>query len=191
MYHYRLVKTSWGILTYVAQDNKLVKLILPSELPLSPLPKNREKKQIQFQRSAVADLARKKRITVVEAPTLLPRLARQLIDYFEGKPIRFDCVYDLGDISPFTKKVILAISKIPFGETVSYRHIAEQAGSPHAFRAAGRAVGSNPIPLVIPCHRVIRNDGGLGGFTAHCGVALKKKLLELETANRQRFYRHR
>jgi O-6-methylguanine DNA methyltransferase len=182
MYSYRLIKTNWGIVAYLARDNKLVKLFLPSELPQLSLTKSQEKKQAQFQRSEIEEFARKKKIMIEENPGLLPGLAKQLGAYFEGKPVRFDCDYDLGSLSPFTKKVVLAIAKIPYGKTVSYRRIAQKTGKPYAFRATGQAVGSNPIPIVIPCHRVLRSDGKLGGFTAHCGVAMKEKLLELEKA---------
>jgi methylated-DNA-[protein]-cysteine S-methyltransferase len=178
------VKTSWGIVAYIARDNKLVKLFLPPELPLPSLSKGGEKKQAQFHRTEIEEFARKRKTTIEEDPDLLPGLAKQLGAYFEGKPVRFDCDYDLGALPLFTKKVVLEISKIPYGKTVSYRQIAQKAGKPYAFRATGQAVGNNPIPIVIPCHRILRSDGKLGGFTAHCGVALKEKLLELEKTNR-------
>ncbi len=184
MYHYRLLKTSWGIVAYVVRDNKLVKLFLPPELPQPTLAKSREKRQAQFQRSEIEEFARKNKIAIEEKPNLLPGLAKQLTAYFEGKPVHFTCDFDLGALSSFTQKVVRAISKVPYGQTVSYRRIAQQAGKPYAFRATGQAVGSNPIPIVIPCHRVLRSDGKLGGFTAYCGVAMKTKLLELEKANR-------
>jgi len=72
------------------------------------------------------------------------------------------------------------VAKIPYGETLSYREVALRAGFPRAFRAAGGALGRNPLPIIVPCHRVIRSDGGLGGFGG--GIEIKKFLLELEGA---------
>ena len=80
----------------------------------------------------------------------------------------------------FEKSVLREVKKIPFGKTASYKEIARKAGRPQSFRAVGRAVAKNPIPLVIPCHRVIRSDGTLGGFSAVGGKRLKKRMLELE-----------
>lgn len=101
----------------------------------------------------------------------------QLKKYFEGKLKRFDCKLDY-EGTPFQKKVWRALTRIPYGETRSYVEIARTIGHPKAFRAVGNANRKNPIPLIIPCHRVIESRGGLGGF-AH-GVKFKKMLLEFE-----------
>ncbi len=85
----------------------------------------------------------------------------------------------------FQKKVWQALLTIPYGICSSYSDVAEQIGQPTAVRAVANAIGSNPLLMVIPCHRVIRKDGALGGFSA--GLSLKKKLLELEKANRSSF----
>jgi len=97
--------------------------------------------------------------------------------YFEGEPMPSDIALDLRG-TPFQKKVWSELLEIPHGETRSYKQIAIAIGRPTASRAVGRAVGSNPAPIVVPCHRVLRSDGSLGGFGY--GVQIKKKLLQLE-----------
>jgi len=101
----------------------------------------------------------------------------QLKKYLEGGLKRFKCKLDLRG-TPFQKKVWSALVKIPYGETRSYQDVARAIGHPKAFRAVGNANGSNPIPLIIPCHRVIETNGGLGGF-GH-GLKVKKELLDFE-----------
>ena len=102
----------------------------------------------------------------------------QLHNYFSGHLTRFTIPFDLRGSTNFTYRVLLATSHIPFGETVSYGETAKRVGSPGASRAVGGALGRNPLPIVIPCHRVISSDGGIGGFTG--GAAVKKALLRLE-----------
>ncbi len=97
--------------------------------------------------------------------------------YLEGRLKRFNCKLDLRG-TPFQKKVWSALTKIPYGETRSYQDVARAIGHPKAFRAVGNANGNNPIPLIIPCHRVIESNGGLGGF-GH-GLKVKKELLDFE-----------
>jgi methylated-DNA-[protein]-cysteine S-methyltransferase len=101
----------------------------------------------------------------------------QIKRYLMGKLKRFDCSLDLRG-TPFQRKVWTALAKIPFGSTRSYRDIAKSIGHPKAFRAVGNANGSNPIPIILPCHRVIESNGGLGGF-GH-GVKVKQQLLDFE-----------
>jgi len=104
----------------------------------------------------------------------------QLSKFLQGKLKRFDCPLDLKG-TPFEKKVWSRLARIPYGETRSYKDIAEAIGHPKAFRAVGNANGSNPLPLILPCHRVIESNGGLGGY-GH-GLKVKKQLLELEKAH--------
>ena len=104
----------------------------------------------------------------------------QLKEYLNGELRRFDCKVDFRG-TPFQKKVWSALGKIPYGQTRSYREIAQAIGHPKAFRAVGNANGQNSIPLIVPCHRVIENNGGLGGF-GH-GVMVKKQLLDFEKAH--------
>jgi methylated-DNA-[protein]-cysteine S-methyltransferase len=101
----------------------------------------------------------------------------QLKRYLKGKLKRFDCKVDFRG-TPFQKKVWAALARIPYGQTRSYKEIAQAIGHPKAFRAVGNANGENSIPLILPCHRVIESNGGLGGF-GH-GVEVKKQLLDFE-----------
>jgi len=105
----------------------------------------------------------------------------QLKNYLMGRLKRFDCSLDLRG-TPFQKKVWSALAKIPYGKTKSYREIAMSIGHPKAFRAVGNANGSNPIPIILPCHRVIESNGGLGGF-GH-GIRVKQQLLDFEKTHK-------
>jgi len=105
-------------------------------------------------------------------------LARELDEYFEGKRRDFDLDVDLAGLTPFHVRVLRALRRIPYGKLTTYMRVAREAGNPKAPRAAGRAVGSNPIPIVVPCHRVIASDGTLGGYGG--GLDAKRGLLALE-----------
>ena len=111
----------------------------------------------------------------------LPILERKLSDYIDGrlKEIGLEPIFLVG--SEFEKKVWKEASKIPFGKTSSYRKIAEICGRPRAYRAVGNAMGKNPVLLLVPCHRILKSDGSLGGFSA--GLNLKRRLLSLEGVN--------
>ena len=102
----------------------------------------------------------------------------ELLDYFNGNQVNFKSLLDLRIGTIFQRKVWEKISEIPYGELRSYKWIANKIGNPNAVRAVGNAVGKNPVPPIIPCHRVIRSDGKLGGFSS--GIPLKKWLLKLE-----------
>ena len=102
----------------------------------------------------------------------------ELLDsYFRGNPIRTRITLDLRG-TDFQRRVWSEVLKIPYGKTRAYSEIAYAIGRPSAWRAVGNAVGSNPVPLIIPCHRVVRSDGSLGGYAY--GISLKKELLEME-----------
>ncbi len=110
---------------------------------------------------------------------LLERAVLVLGRFFAGEQALFDLPLDLRYYTPFQQSVWRATASIPFGETRSYQWIANRIRRPHAARAVGQAVGANPAPVIIPCHRVITSSGRLGGFSG--GLAMKKKLLELES----------
>jgi methylated-DNA-[protein]-cysteine S-methyltransferase len=116
--------------------------------------------------------------TVLDA--LLRRLQRDLRDYFEGRPVEFRYPLDLAGATPFQRAVWRALRRIPYGQTRSYAKIARAVGRPRAFRAVGAACGNNPLPLLIPCHRVVASNGKIGGFSS--GLRWKKYLLALEVA---------
>ncbi|MBU0899655.1 methylated-DNA--[protein]-cysteine S-methyltransferase [bacterium] len=110
------------------------------------------------------------------------RLEEDLKDYFKGKSIFFrDYKLDFSRISEFQKKVLMATLDIPYGETRSYKWVAIQIGKDKAYQAVGQALHNNPLPIIIPCHRVIKEDGKLGGFSG--GLDWKKRLLTLEQKN--------
>jgi methylated-DNA-[protein]-cysteine S-methyltransferase len=126
----------------------------------------------------LSELAERISPRVLEAPAGLDPVRRELDLYFEGKMDRFDLPLDWRLSDGFRLKVQRAIARIPYGETRSYTEMAARAGNARAVRAAGTACGRNPIPVVVPCHRVLRSGGGLGGYGG--GLPMKRALLELE-----------
>ncbi len=109
---------------------------------------------------------------------LIQEVFHQLDAYFSGKLNRFDLPLDLSGFSSFRRRVWNCLQRIPFGETRSYQQIAREIGSPGASRAVGNANSRNPIPIIIPCHRVVRADGTLGGYSS--GIEMKRLLLDHE-----------
>lgn len=116
---------------------------------------------------------------IVEAPRRLDAVRAELDEFFTGARREFDLAVDLALVTgPFARRLLEATSAIPFGATLTYRDVAERAGNERAVRAAGNALGANPVPIVVPCHRVLRTGGGLGGYTG--GLDKKERLLALE-----------
>lgn len=119
---------------------------------------------------------------LVEAHGFLARACDAIDAYLrDGTPL--DLPVDLASGTPLQRAVWLALGKIPFGESISYSTLAERVGFPRAVRAVASACGANPVPLVIPCHRVVAKDGTLGGFSLG-GIAVKEKLLAIEAKAR-------
>jgi len=117
---------------------------------------------------------------VPQESSVWPELQQRLLDYLASKPVDFsDIPIDLPSGPPFWRKVWKICARIPRGQTRSYADLAREAGSPRAFRAVGCAMAANPIPIVIPCHRVVGSNGSLIGFGG--GLEQKKRLLEMET----------
>ena len=110
-------------------------------------------------------------------PEPLVAAVAQLEEYFAGDRRHFDLPLELAG-TDFQKSVWLELAQIPYGETVSYAELALMVGRPHAYRAVGQANGANPIPIVLPCHRVVASGGGIGGYGG--GLPMKRKLLTLE-----------
>jgi len=115
----------------------------------------------------------------VPAPVAAAR--RQLDEYFAGARRSFDLPLAAGG-TEFQRRVWFALAEIPYGETISYAELAGWIGRPTAFRAVGQANGANPLPIVLPCHRVVASGGGIGGYGG--GLDLKRRLLALEEAHR-------
>jgi methylated-DNA-[protein]-cysteine S-methyltransferase len=126
----------------------------------------------------LVDLATRVSPRVLEAPAQLDEVRRELDLYFEGRLTEFDLPLDWQLSKDFRRKVLRAIARIPYGQTRSYTQMATNAGNVRAVRAAGTACGTNPIPLVVPCHRVLRSGGALGGYGG--GLPMKEALLRLE-----------
>jgi methylated-DNA-[protein]-cysteine S-methyltransferase len=159
---YATVDSPFGPLLVAATKRGLVRLAYPHE-------------DVD---EALEELARAVSPRVLEAPGRLDEIRRELDQYFEGERHRFEVPVDFRLTRGFTQKVLRVTSRIPFGSLLTYRDVASRAGSPMAYRAAGNALGSNPVPIVVPCHRVVHAGGGLGGYTG--GIERKQYLLRLE-----------
>lgn len=118
----------------------------------------------------------------IPEPAKVAEVARQLKEYFSGQRQNFDLSIDWSGMRPFQQAVLRATLAIPYGSTRTYLDLARQIGHPRAARAVGRAEASNPIPIIIPCHRVIGRDGKLHGYGGGEGIKTKEFLLELEKA---------
>lgn len=115
----------------------------------------------------------------IQSPHLFQDLMNRFILYFSGRVIDFPDRLDLSGGTPFQREVWETAKLIPYGETQSYGWIARQMGNPKAVRAVGQALGKNPLPIIVPCHRVLASGGKLGGFSS--GLDLKRRLLGLES----------
>jgi methylated-DNA-[protein]-cysteine S-methyltransferase len=134
--------------------------------------------EFRGEEATLEELARRVSPRVLEAPARLDPVRRELDEYFEGRREHFDVPIDWSHLAGFTREVLRATAKIGFGEVSTYAGVAAAAGSPRAVRAAGNALGANPMPVVVPCHRVLRTGGTLGGYTG--GLEKKEFLLRLE-----------
>ena len=159
---YAMADSPFGPLLLAATPRGLVKVSLPAYDPEETL----------------EEIAARISPRVLEAPAHLDEVRRELDLYFDGKLTEFDLPLDWQLTTGFRRKAQRAISRIPYGQTRSYTEIARSAGNERAVRAAGTACGSNPIPIVVPCHRVLRSGGGLGGYGG--GLPMKQALLKLE-----------
>lgn len=158
------VDTPVGTLLAAATESGLVRLSFPHP----------------DQEQMIDDLAAAIGPRVVELPSRFDPLRRQLEEYFEGRRRGFDLQLDWQLSGGFVRKVLVETARIPYGETRSYAQVAAAVGSPRAYRAAGSALGANPIPIVVPCHRVLRTGGALGGYGG--GLGVKQRLLTIEGA---------
>ena len=119
----------------------------------------------------------------LEVPGFFASTIEAIRDYLAGES-HLAVPYDLTGGTPLQRMVWIAISKIPYGETISYTALAQRVGFPNAVRAVASACGANPLPLVIPCHRIIAKDGTLGGFSMG-GLAIKERLLAMEASKEE------
>ncbi len=128
------------------------------------------------------ELARAVSPRVLAAPRKLDEPRRELDEYFSGARRRFELALDWRLSHGFGRRVLRATARIPYGSVSTYKQVAAAAGSPRGSRAAGNALGTNPLPIVVPCHRVLHSGGGLGGYTG--GLERKRLLLDVEGAGR-------
>lgn len=160
---YTMTDSPFGPLLVAATPSGLVKISFPATCDTE---------------ETLEELAARISPRVLEAPAQLDDVRHQLDRYFEGRLREFDLPLDWRLSKGFRRRALRAIDRIPYGRTRSYTEIARSAGNERAVRAAGTACGSNPIPIVVPCHRVLRSGGALGGYGG--GLPMKQALLELE-----------
>ena len=165
MIKYAVVPTPWGDVLLAGSARGLCGLALPSARKSDP--------HRRAQRTWPG---------AQHAGSLLQDLQGQITRYFEGDQVDYNVSVDLTGASDFQRKVLLTCKNLKYGQVITYANLARAIGQPGAGRAVGQALGRNPIPLVIPCHRVIASDGQPGGFSTDQGVRLKRKMLELEAA---------
>ena len=115
-------------------------------------------------------------------PNALGAVLKQLTEYFSGKRDHFEVPVDLSRMTPFQQSVLHTTATIPTGRLWTYGQMAQAIGKPRASRAVGQALGSNPVPIIVPCHRVVGSDGSMVGYSGGGGIASKKWLLRLEGA---------
>ncbi len=129
---------------------------------------------------ALSKLTRGKRVLAVEDVISLLRVVDSIREYLSGGRTGFDHGLDLSDTTEFNRRVLEAVRRVPYGSLRSYKSIAREIGSPRATRPVGQALARNPLPIVIPCHRVVNSDGTLGGYSGG-GTDMKRRLIEIET----------
>lgn len=163
MIYYTQIKTQIGNLGLVRDDDSFLRVYLPNE---------EISKQILQKKHPNDD--------IVENKSGFEDVINQLGEYFDGKRKYFKIKTKI-KLSPFYKKALAEVAKVPYGKTASYSQIAHRLNNPKAARAVGSANARNPFPIIIPCHRIIANNGKLGGYAG--GLKMKKYLLEFEKEN--------
>jgi methylated-DNA-[protein]-cysteine S-methyltransferase len=168
-FRYRLVETNWGPAGFLCSRRGLCGLLLPG-----------------WGEAAIHRWARINGPGAEQDPELEPVLADQIRVYFAGEAVRFHVPVDLSACTAFQQGVLRACRGIEYGRLATYGQLAADIGRVHAARAVGGAMARNPVPLVIPCHRVVGSNGALGGFSARRGTPMKRRMLELEATHAPR-----
>jgi methylated-DNA-[protein]-cysteine S-methyltransferase len=168
-----MVDVNLGLVQFVLIDSRLGTIVLVA----------REKRLIALDITQADGAAVRKRLRdqypgAAESMKPFAKIERLLDRFLRGVRVEFDVPFDLEGMGDFSRRVLLEVKAIPYGAVASYASIGRRLGYPMAARAVGQAVGRNPIPIVIPCHRVVRSGGRLGGFGM--GLNLKEQLLDLE-----------
>jgi methylated-DNA-[protein]-cysteine S-methyltransferase len=161
---YRTIATPIGELLLAGTGRGLVRVAFPQ----------------QGHDEVLASLAQTVSPRILRAPGRLDQVSRQLEEYFDGRRAVFDLPLDFRLAAGFRRAVLAHLPAIPYGHTESYAQVAAAAGNPKAVRATGTACARNPLPVVVPCHRVVRSDGTAGGYAG--GPDAKRALLALESA---------
>ncbi|MGD2107942.1 MAG: methylated-DNA--[protein]-cysteine S-methyltransferase [Phycisphaerae bacterium] len=159
---YAIIKTDWGPFGFVARKGRLVATFLSRG------------------ETTIRRTIGERYPEATESRELLPGFQDEVKAYFAGQRRRFSIGLELSEQTPFRQAVLDACRRIPYGKTATYADLARAAGRPGAARAVGSTMANNPLPLVVPCHRVVRADGSLGGFSSPNGVKEKRRLLALE-----------
>jgi len=166
IFKYTIFLTAWGWAGFVADHKGLRIFVLPEERKEDVLFKIRKELKCN---------------NLFEDNRGWGSLIKKVKEYYTGKKVDFkDYQLNLDDYTNFQQEILQIVRKIPYGEIRSYKEAAEAAGYPRAYRAVGNTMRNNPLPLVVPCHRVIKSDGSLGGFSGKEGIALKRKMIDLE-----------
>ncbi len=162
---YIIFQTKWGYFGLAGTEKAVCRTILPLE-------KEESVKSLILKEFPDAQLDK----------NLFKNLQQKIIAYFEGKNVDFstDIPVYLNGSGEFSHKILNTCRTITYGQTTTYADLAQKAKHPGAARAVGSVMAQNPIPLIIPCHRIIRTDGQMGGFSAPGGINLKKRMLSLE-----------
>ena len=162
---YTIFQTKWGYFGLAGTESGLCRTQLPGTKP-----------------EKIKTLLLKNLPAAQSDKTFCKTLQEQIIAYFEGDCVKFsrDIPLILDGFSSFGTSVLKACREIEIGQKITYGQLAKKAGTPNASRAVGSVLAKNPLPLIIPCHRIIRCDGKMGGFSAPGGITTKKKMLELE-----------
>jgi methylated-DNA-[protein]-cysteine S-methyltransferase len=169
MWQYTIFRTKWGYFGLAGTDEAVARTCLPA-----PGREETEQKLLASFKLNSDNLRLDN--------DLQQNLQGRIVAYYEGEPVDFstDPAVSLDGAGLFVHKVLQACRKIAFGQTKTYNDLAKEVGSPNAARAVGNIMASNPIPLIIPCHRVLRADGDLGGFSAPGGTTTKQRMLDHE-----------
>jgi methylated-DNA-[protein]-cysteine S-methyltransferase len=184
---YTIFKTKWGYFGLAGTEYALYRTCLPGLSPEKLKSLLLKGLSLTNRASPLGDASTgwltSLRRSIEFDKTFFKEIQQQIIAYFEGACVNFspDIPVMLDGFGRFYKSVLTACRHIRFGQTATYGELAKRSARPAAARAVGNALSKNPLPLIIPCHRVIRSDGSLGGFSAPGGLNLKAKLLEHET----------
>jgi O-6-methylguanine DNA methyltransferase len=157
------LKTEWGWIELAASEKGITSIVLPHSDRAGR--KNGHTPPGTFERVGIA-------------AAMLDQATQELGEYLDGQRRDFSVPVDMSQGTPFQRRVWRAILRIPYGRVRSYQWVAEKVGGKQYARAVGMALGSNPVPIIVPCHRIIAHDGSLGGFG--CGLPMKRRLLKLE-----------